>query len=238
MTTTNPPASSPLNQLSRRALPKLGIVSGIAGGIVTGVALGGWAGASRGMGQADPPSGTPAATPDIDLDQLLAATPSIADDDEPTIAQAEGPYFTANSPERTNLREEGVVGTALTVAGFVVGLDATPIAAAQIEFWQADGDGVYDDEGYRLRGHQFTDDEGRFLLETIMPGLYPGRTRHIHVTVQAPGRDVLTTQLYFPNEPANAEDNIYDESLVLEIQPETLEDGAEVGLFTFVLDNS
>lgn len=232
MTTVNPSRSSSLSHLSRRALPKLGIVSGIA----TGVALGGWAGASRGLGQAGLPGGTPATTPDVDLDQLLAATPVIADDDEPTLEQTEGPYFTANSPERTNLREEGVVGTALTVAGYVVGLDGTPIPATQIEFWQADGDGVYDNEGYRLRGHQLTDDEGRFVLETVTPGLYPGRTRHIHVMVQAPGRDVLTTQLYFPDEPSNAEDNIYDESLLLEIQPETLEDGSEVGLFTFVLD--
>ncbi|MBA2248045.1 MAG: dioxygenase [Chloroflexia bacterium] len=230
MSTTKPSTASSLNHLSRRTLPKLGI----AGGIVTGVALGGWASSSSTLGQ----TSTPGATPDVDLDQLLAATPAIADDDEPTLEQAEGPYFTTNTPERTNLREEGVVGTMLTVAGFVVGLDGAPVPATQIEFWQADGDGVYDNEGYRLRGHQLTDDEGRFILETVMPGLYPGRTRHIHVMVQAPGRDVLTTQLYFPDEPSNAEDRIYDESLELEIQPEKLEDGAAVGLFTFVLDLS
>lgn len=230
MTSTKPSPSPSLNHLSRRALPKLGI----AGGIVSGVALGGWAGASRGLAQ----ESTPGATPDVDLDLLLPATPAIEDDDEPTLEQTEGPYFTTDTPERTNLREEGVAGTELTVAGFVVGLDGTPIPSTQIEFWQADGDGVYDNRGYRLRGHQFTDDEGRFVLETVTPGLYPGRTRHIHVKVQAPERDVLSTQLYFPDEPSNAEDNIYDESLVLEIQPKELDDGSEVGLFTFVLDNS
>lgn len=234
MTTSIPstPAFGP--NLSRRALPKLGI----AGGIGTGIALGGWAGPLRAFAQESTPDGTPGATPDVDLDQLLAATPAIEDDDEPTLEQAEGPYFTTNTPERTNLREEGVVGTNFTVAGFVVGLDGAPVPSTLIEFWQADGDGVYDNEGYRLRGHQFTDDEGRYILETVTPGLYPGRTRHIHVKVQAPQGVVLTTQLYFPDEPSNAEDNIFDESLLLEIQPKKLEDSSEVGLFTFVLDLS
>lgn len=216
------PQSASLNNLTRRALPRLGIV--------TGIALGGWSSQQRTLAQDG--------TPEVDLDQLLPATPVIEDDDEPTLEETEGPYFTPDSPERTDLREEGVVGTNLTIAGFVVGLDGLPVPSALIDFWQADGDGVYDNEGYRLRGHQFTDEEGRFILETVTPGLYPGRTRHIHVKVQAPDQDVLTTQLYFPDEPSNAEDNIYDDSLLLDMQSEPLEDGTEVGLFTFVLDIS
>ncbi len=47
---------------------------------------------------------------------------------------------------------------------------------------------------------QFADASGRFSLETIVPGAYGGRTRHIHVKVQAPDSPVLTTQLYFPGE--------------------------------------
>ncbi len=72
-----------------------------------------------------------------------------------------------------------------------------PVAGALLDFWHADADGEYDLDGFRLRGHQFTDGEGHFSLETVMPGLYPGRTRHIHVKVQAPGGPILTTQLYF-----------------------------------------
>jgi protocatechuate 3,4-dioxygenase beta subunit len=48
-----------------------------------------------------------------------------------------------------------------------------------------------------------------------VPGLYPGRTRHIHVKVQAPTQRVLTTQLYFPGEPRNARDRIYDADLLM-----------------------
>ena len=67
-----------------------------------------------------------------------------------------------------------------------------------------------------------------------MPGLYPGRTRHIHVKVQAPDQPVLTTQLYFPDTPENEEDGIFDESLLVDIA-ETDEEGQQA-YFTFVLD--
>ncbi len=40
--------------------------------------------------------------------------------------------------------------------------------------------------------------QGRYTLETIVPGEYPGRTQHIHVKVQAPNGPILTTQIYFP----------------------------------------
>ena len=71
--------------------------------------------------------------------------------------------------------------------------------------------------GYRLRGHQFTDANGRFSLETIVPGLYPGRTRHIHVKVQRPNGAILTTQLYFPGEARNASDGIYSAELLMNV---------------------
>ena len=108
------------------------------------------------------------------------------------------------------------------------------MAHALLDFWQADAGGVYDNAGYRLRGHQFTDARGRYRLETVVPGLYPGRTRHIHVKVQAPRKPMLTTQLYFPSEPRNASDSIFDASLLLHGWKKV---GARrVGGFDFVLD--
>ena len=93
--------------------------------------------------------------------------------------------------------------------------------------------GVYDNEGYNFRGHQFADDAGRFVLETIVPGIYPGRTRHIHVRVQAPNQPILTTQLYFPAESGNQGDSIFNPALLV-----TLADAAngKEAQFTFVLD--
>jgi protocatechuate 3,4-dioxygenase beta subunit len=51
----------------------------------------------------------------------------------------------------------------------------------------------------------------------VKPGRYTGRTRHIHVKVQRPDGEVLTTQLYFPDEPQNESDGIFDEALVMDV---------------------
>ena len=123
-------------------------------------------------------------------------------------------------------------GTPLAVSGRVLSTSCQPINAAKLDFWQADNGGNYDNVGFRLRGHQFTDAEGRFSLQTIVPGLYPGRTRHIHVKVQAPNGRILTTQLYFPNEPRNAADGIFSSALLMSVQ----DSGAgRAATFDFVL---
>jgi protocatechuate 3,4-dioxygenase beta subunit len=176
---------------------------------------------------------TPTATAQPPAAQALAPTPACGDDDDPTPAQTEGPYFTPNSPLRTSLLEPGVSGPRLSVAGLVLTTDCRPIANALVDFWQCDAVGVYDNRGYRLRGHQFTDPDGRYTLETIVPGVYPGRTRHIHVKVQAPGGRVLTTQQYFPGEPGNARDGIYRREL--ELATRNNADGSMDATFNFVL---
>jgi protocatechuate 3,4-dioxygenase beta subunit len=130
--------------------------------------------------------------------------------------------------------EPGMAGTPLLLTGQVVGTDCLPIAGALLDFWHADDAGVYDNVGYRLRGHQFADENGAYQLETILPGLYTGRTRHIHVKVQAPNGEILTTQLYFQDEPGNAQDGLFNpELLTTEHQPEG---GGRQVSFTFVLE--
>lgn len=177
-----------------------------------------------------PPTDTP---PPTEVAQVLPPTPACADgDDEPTLAQTEGPYYSPNTPERTSFLEPGIPGTKIVVTGYVLSTDCRPVAQALVDFWHCDDAGIYDNTGYRLRGHQFTDDQGRYHLETILPGVYPGRTRHIHVKVQAPNQPVLTTQMYFPNEPANARDGIFRPELVMEVQD--VADG-KAATFDFVL---
>ena len=167
--------------------------------------------------------------------QVLPPTPECVDeDDDLTPSQTEGPYFTPNSPERASLLELGMPGTTIVVSGYVLGTSCQPVAGALLDFWQADDRGVYDNVGYRLRGHQFTDADGRYSLETVVPGLYPGRTRHFHLKVQAPNRPVLTTQLYFPGEPGNQRDGIFSPALLLDVQDAP--DGGKLGRFDFVLD--
>jgi protocatechuate 3,4-dioxygenase beta subunit len=162
----------------------------------------------------------------------LAPTPECADADDVTPRQTEGPYFTPNSPERTSLLEGNERGTPIVLSGQVVDTACQPITGALLDFWQADDTGQYDNVGYRMRGHQFTDETGAYRLETIVPALYPGRTRHVHVKVQAPNQPVLTTQLYFPNEPANARDGIFRPELVMQVAD--TETGKSAS-FTFVL---
>lgn len=164
----------------------------------------------------------------------LEPTPACADDDDPTPPQTEGPFYTPDTPERASFLEAGVAGTTLTIAGRVLGTDCRPIAGALLDFWHADADGNYDNVGYRMRGHQFADSDGSWRLETILPAVYTGRTRHIHVRVQPPGGQILTTQLYFPGEPANARDGIYQPELELTMTPDAA-DGSRFGSFDFVL---
>ena len=159
----------------------------------------------------------------------LAPTPACDDGDDPTPEQTEGPFFTPDSPERTSLREEGIDGTPFLLTGTVLATDCTPISGALLDFWHADDAGEYDNEGFRLRGHQFTDASGAYRLETIVPGLYTGRTRHIHVKVQRSGRSILTTQLYFPGESGNESDGIFDPALLMSIPK------ADEARFDFVL---
>jgi protocatechuate 3,4-dioxygenase beta subunit len=124
-------------------------------------------------------------------------------------------------------------GTKLTVTGYVLDSQCQPVPGARVDFWQADSEGQYDNQGYTLRGYQVTDSQGRYTVETVVPGLYPGRTRHIHVKVSAPNGPTLTTQLYFPDEAANSRDQIYDPQMVLTIAKTA--DG-ETGTFNFVIN--
>jgi len=126
-----------------------------------------------------------------------------------TPRQTEGPFFSPNSPKRISLVEPGTKAPRLVVTGTVLSPQCKPLANALLDFWHSDEDGEYDNRGFRYRGHQFADAQGRYRLETIVPAEYPGRTRHIHVKVQAPGGRILTTQLYFPNDPGNRRDGLY-----------------------------
>jgi protocatechuate 3,4-dioxygenase beta subunit len=150
----------------------------------------------------------------------LDPTPACAEPHDLTPSETAGPYFRPRSPERTSLIERGTPGTRLVVSGVVLSTRCQPVPRALLDFWHADDGGEYDLSGYGFRGHQFADAAGRFTLETIVPGLYGGRTRHIHVKVQAPDAPVLTTQLYFPGEEHNRSDGLYRPELEVALREE------------------
>ena len=102
-----------------------------------------------------------------------------------------------------------------------------------VDLWHAVEKGEYDKIGFRYRGHVITGPDGAFRFHTSVPAIYPGRTRHYHVKVQAPGSSLLTTQLYFPNEPANRRDSLFQRELLMRLAAS--DEGLD-GRFEFVLN--
>lgn len=183
------------------------------------------------------PAGAPATAGQVEqigaTPMTLPPTPACDDDDEPTPPQTAGPFYTPNTPRRNSFLEPGLTGTRMIVTGYVLDTACRPIPGAMLDFWHCDDAGIYDNVGYRLRGHFFADEAGRYTLETIQPGIYPGRTRHFHVRVQAPNQPVLTTQLYFPGERLNARDRIFHPACLMDVRDNP--DGSRTGFFNFVL---
>ena len=168
---------------------------------------------------------------DVVLSQELAPTPSCHDRNEPTVRETEGPFFKPRSPERSDLREPGAGGSPFELSGFVLTRSCRPLSGAVVDLWHADDKGEYDNIGFRYRGHVITGSNGAFRFRTIVPALYSGRTRHYHLKVQAPGSHLLTTQLYFPNEPANLRDRLFQRELLMRVA-----DAGDAGRFDFVLN--
>lgn len=189
-----------------------------------------------GLGNAAATTFLAASSPDSNAARArrrLAPTPECGADDEPTPALTEGPFFTPRSPLRTSLLEPGTAGTRIVLSGRVFSRECRPVPGALLDFWHADDSGEYDNVGFKLRGHQFTDDQGRYRLETIVPGQYGGRTRHYHLKIQAPGRRILTTQLFFPGESRNRSDSIFRPDLLMSVRD--AKEG-KVARFSFILN--
>lgn len=141
----------------------------------------------------------------------------------PTGADILGPFYREGAPDLPH----GVLGIpdlygdpSLVVWGSVLATDGILIAGAVLDVWQADKNGVYDNEGYKLRGKFRSDGDGTYRFETIPPGDYeigPNEFRcaHIHVIVTAPGFVPLTTQLYFKDDPYNATDHWFNKDRVV-----------------------
>lgn len=168
----------------------------------------------------------------------LAPTPECKGRNQATLAQTEGPFYSPNTPQRHSLLEEGIVGDTLILDGFVLDTQCKPIAGAVLDFWSCDGEGTYDIEGTGLRGHQFTNANGYYRLETVRPGYYSAgpfgnRTAHIHVKVQGRETQLLTTQLYFPDEEMNAQDGIFNQRLVVNML--AAQEQTQHATFNFIL---
>jgi len=86
----------------------------------------------------------------------LPLTPACDDGDHAvTEVNTEGPFYTPDTPRRTNLRERDTVGTPLVIEGRVLTPACVPVAGAVLDFWNCDGNGVYDADGSLLGRFDF-----------------------------------------------------------------------------------
>ncbi len=133
-----------------------------------------------------------------------------------------GPFYRPGAPEvpaAANIAGD-IPGEPVVVQGKVTAPDGTPIPGAQLDIWQATGEGFYDvqleslDGEMGLRGKIHTDSEGSYIFRTIKPssypiphdgtagklleklGRHPYRPAHIHFIVSADGYRPLTTQIF------------------------------------------
>ena len=141
------------------------------------------------------------------LHALLSPT-AIAGSCAPTPPNPEGPYWRADAPFRTDLREGVTGGAPLVVTGRLLDAECRPVANAVLDVWQADHLGRYDldrkditRELHLLRGRVRTDGDGNYRFVTIKPAPYGSegwmRPAHIHYAIRQPGYAPLATQLYF-----------------------------------------
>ncbi len=169
-----------------------------------------------------------------------------------------GPYYRFGAPFRSQLAGPDEPGERLVLTGTVLSTDCrTPVPGALVEIWQANHAGVYDTStpgnftevtSFHLRGMFYTNPQGQYAIETIMPGRYPvppglpglekygGLTRpaHIHFRVMESLHVPLTTQLYFKGDPYIAGDPFasHKPTLAIDLTP----DGSlRRGVFDIVL---
>ena len=157
-----------------------------------------------------------------------------------------GPYYRPGAPFRAKITPPAEPGQILVIRGRVWGHGTKrPLAGAVLDVWQANDQGHYDFEGklpeapkelFKYRSRVTADETGFYELETIHPGYYTGRTKHIHYLIQHPGYKKLVTQLYFKGDPRNPADPLFRESLAIEIATQKLGGTpVELGHFDIVL---
>jgi len=141
-------------------------------------------------------------------------------------SQTVGPYLHIGLTWLNTDRIAGrtVRGERVVVQGRVVDGAGVGVKDAVVEIWQANAAGKYAhpedgqkkplEKGFRGFGRIPTDAKGRFRFSTVKPGRVPGpggalQAPHLNVTVFMRGLlKQLSTRIYFPGDPANAEDPI------------------------------
>ncbi len=125
-----------------------------------------------------------------------------------------GPYYFEDAPFRSVIAHEDEPGQRLFISGKVRQNDCeNSTSGSLIEIWQANDEGCYgivedcdtgnpENDYFNLRGKFFSDSNGDYSFESILPGYYGSRPRHIHIKITTPNGVELISQLYFGNDPS------------------------------------
>lgn len=138
-----------------------------------------------------------------------------------TEATVFGPFHVKNAPrlELGSNMSEDVKGISWFVGGVIKDMHGNAIPNAEIEVWQADGEGFYDVQKEYLNEHQgravfHADNNGKYYFQTIVPEAYPiphdgpvgkmlealnrhpWRPAHLHFMITAPGYERLVTHVF------------------------------------------
>lgn len=139
-----------------------------------------------------------------------------------------GPYFIEGSPlleaepgkPLVLTQRPDEAGEILYFKGNVSNVDGKKLANTRVEMWQNDASAKYsafdsDAPRYNLRGHFYTDENGDFEVESIVPipyqiptsgptgeftfaaGYHAYRPAHIHIKFDHEGHETLITQVFF-----------------------------------------
>lgn len=146
-----------------------------------------------------------------------------------------GPFYRADAPRLAlgaSISIDGV-GERLNISGAVKDLDGNPVAGAVVETWQANAQGIYENQlpdaqpEFNLRGVFTADANGRFHYTTVKPAGYdvPGdgpagrllrafgvplrRPAHLHFQVSSPGFETLTTQIFDQTDGSLSHDPVF-----------------------------
>lgn len=144
-----------------------------------------------------------------------------------TTANLMGPFWRKGSPETPNggsIVRSATPGEPVFVTAWVRDAAGQPVADAEVDVWQASGEGYYENQDpqqadMNLRGKFRTDARGGIRFRTVKPSGYPipvtgpvgaliraqgrhnMRPAHIHFMIHKPGYKTQFSQLYSSDDP-------------------------------------
>lgn len=156
----------------------------------------------------------------------------------PTPEEVEGPFYPLSDQAdkdadltKVKGRDGLAKGQHIMIGGQVRDLSNQIIQDVTIEVWQANANGRYRhprDPNKALLDPNFqgwailkTNAHGGFQFKTVLPGAYPAtkdwvRPPHIHFKIHKQGYPTLITQMYFPDEPLNQADLLFNKKTTTE----------------------